>query len=179
MLNINSEKLAYENEFIQARLNAFLVFGLFCPVCNCELPIEFLEFEHLYTAKENKTAVYVCCTNHNKVKNDAEPKKWYSANGLSDVFTRIENSLNTFASISQIERDNAFIEYIGIVFDYAKKIGNVLPDGIARIIAKPQPRRLLSGIDFTGVRVNRKQVTANSLDKYFDLRNAILIENVN
>jgi hypothetical protein len=175
MLNINANKQSYLSEFIQARLNALVVFGFTrCEICLDNVSVKFLEFEHFYTSEQNAIAVYPACSSCNKEKGKANVNDWFNKKSLSIRFCDISEKLNQFSSIQQFERDNAFIAYITHLTNVCRDGINALPDGIIRLMVQPIPRNLLVGLDLTNVRINKNQAIANKLDKYFDLSNANL-----
>lgn len=171
MLNINTKKQSYTHATIQDALNAIAIFGTTCQLCG-NTEISFIEFEHLYTESENKSAMYPCCSSHNKDKSNKLPQVWFASKGRSDLFATLENAVLLLANVSQTERDLVFVSYIQQILNWAKNDWNVLPDGIIRLMVQPIPRQLLNGISFENVHVSKLQADTNRLGKFYDLSSA-------
>lgn len=170
MLTINPNKDSYLSDNVQCRLNGFILFGCEkCYICDRSMPLDILEFEHLYTSKENGIAVYPACPTCNKQKNNQNAANYFTSKGFTERYDEIANRLNEATNITQNERDEAYIIYMQQVINLSRATSLTIPESLVRLMASPIPRNLLKEIDLTGCFIGRKQVINHKLDQYFDI----------
>jgi hypothetical protein len=175
MLNLNADKSSYLQNDIQSRLSSLVIFGFdTCQICELPTDLRFLQFEHLYTKANDLLAVYPACSECNNQKGNKDAMEFFSEIGKLDRFEFIANQVSQLVNVSDLEKTEMLVHYINQVFEISRLTKMPVRDGIIRLIVQPIPRQILSGLDFSNVTLSQKQVTANKLDRYFDLSKAIV-----